>query len=389
MFFVSSCIADEENKETTASFSSHIGSIEEVGEDLKCLLVLEPLQGTFKENVNNNEIYFESDFKDATNVEIVTSTTTKIELYFTIPCDVENAIEFVAEGTVKLGNGVLLDMEGKEVGEFATLQTYKHPLANLQAGSIYASERFTIKLNHKGAYVAKFYITWTEITDWSDFKAPYDRIEMLEEFLELDINEKLKYAKPCIENKSWYGNGDGKTAGFKEEINLTNLNGNGYYNLRVRAEVKTGLLWDPWHVICDDYATKNTIYFTVGGTTLNTNYDFDEVENSFNLSYTDEIINLLEFKSELTEEGKVLCSAVLGLKNDRYSYTGDVSIKLSGVIDELFIVNVGKKSETVAFQFEVESEKWDENGNVLNIVVNEGLSESLNMAYRNLTVVVK
>lgn len=389
IFFISSCVVNEENEETTASFSSHIGSIEEVGEDLKCLLVLEPLQGTFKENVKNNEIYFEADFKNATNIEIITSTTTKIELYFTIPSNVENAIEFVAEGTVKLGDGVLLDMEGKKVGEFATIKTYNHPLANLQAGNVYASERFKIQLNHEGVYVAKFYVTWTEIIDWNIYKAPYDRPEMYEEFLELDIKEKFNYANPITREKSWEQNGKKKTAGFYDEINLINTNGRGFFDVKIRAEVSTGLIWDPWHIIYDNYATKNTIELSVGGTTLKTKYELDDYDTRYEPYFIDEVINILEFNSYLTDEGKILCNVILGVKDDDCYYAGDVSIKLSGVVEKLFVVNVGESSKTLSFQFEVESNVWDENGNILNIFINEGLHPILHPRSKDLTVVVK
>lgn len=394
LFFVTSCVIEDDNNEennieTTASFSSYIGSIEEVEDKFKCLLVLEPLQGTFKENVKNNEIYFEEGLKDVSNVEIVTSSKEKIELYFDIARIVEDAIEFEVEGTVKLGEGVLLDLEGKQVGEVATVQVYKNPLATIQYGSIYYFDQLKINLNHEGVYIARFYITWTEITGWRNLQSPYDRDEMRDEFNELDVKEKLKYATPYTKEKSWDQNGQIKTRGYSREINFSNTEGNGYYNVKIRAEVKTGLVWDPWHVICNDYISENTAELTVRGTTLNTKYMLVQYHLPYNLPYIDEVINLAEFKKETTEEGKILCSLTLGTKDNTYYYEGDVSIKLSGIIDDVFIVNVGNSSKTVSFQFEVEQEKWDENGNILNIFINSGLSGKLGDAYKDLTVLLK
>ena len=54
--------------------------------------------------MKNNEIYFEEGLKDVSNVEIVTNSKEKIELYFDIACTVEDVIEFEVEGTVKLGD---------------------------------------------------------------------------------------------------------------------------------------------------------------------------------------------------------------------------------------------------------------------------------------------
>ena len=98
--FLNNSWEKEKDHHVISNFTSYIGSIEEVGDNFKCLLVLEPLEGYFKENVNNNEIYFEAGFKDVSNIEIISNTKDKIELYFTIVRNVEDSIDFNVEGIV-------------------------------------------------------------------------------------------------------------------------------------------------------------------------------------------------------------------------------------------------------------------------------------------------
>lgn len=387
LFLITSC-EKEKDHDVISNFTSYIGSIEEVGDNFKCLLVLEPLEGYFKENVNNNEIYFEAGFKDVSNIEIISNTKDKIELYFTIVRNVEDSIDFNVEGIVKLGDGVLLDINGDKVGEVAIVQTYVHPASKIQSSKIHEFDQLQITLNHRGAYVAEYYVTWTEVTGWKDFIAPYDRYEMYKEFLEMNYEEKLKYATPVLEEKSWELNGKNVTAGFKHEILIKPASGCSAYNVRITARAKTGLIWNPWNVVCDQHITNNTVSLTIGGTTLNPNYDLDQKNYRYDDLYIDEVIDLIEFNS-VTDEGKVRCSAVLGFKRDDLYFSGEVNIKLSDVSKELIIVNLDERSRTVSFEFEVDQSKWNENGNVLGIFILSGISESFDDPYRELTVFVK
>ncbi|WP_341480420.1 thiol-activated cytolysin family protein [Clostridium cibarium] len=98
-----------------------------------------------------------------------------------------------------------------------------------------------IILDHSGAYVAKFYVTWDEVS--------YD-----------------KNGNEVVEHKSWDGNGKGKTAHFNTEIYLK---GNAR-NICVRAGECTGLAWEWWRTVIDEKnvpLAKETT-FSIWGTTL-------------------------------------------------------------------------------------------------------------------------
>lgn len=98
-----------------------------------------------------------------------------------------------------------------------------------------------IALNHSGAYVAKFYVTWDEVS--------YDK----------DGNEVLKH-------KSWDENGYNRTAHFYTEIPL---DGNAR-NIQVKAYECTGLAWEWWRKVFDEKnvpLTKKST-FSIWGTTL-------------------------------------------------------------------------------------------------------------------------
>ena len=98
-----------------------------------------------------------------------------------------------------------------------------------------------ISLDHSGAYVARFYVTWDEVS--------YDK----------DGNEVLKH-------KAWDGNGYDRTAHFYTEIPL---DGNAR-NIRVKAEECTGLAWEWWRDVISEYDVPltNNINVSIWGTTL-------------------------------------------------------------------------------------------------------------------------
>ncbi|HFP7387211.1 TPA: thiol-activated cytolysin family protein [Enterococcus faecalis] len=98
-----------------------------------------------------------------------------------------------------------------------------------------------INLNHSGAYIARYYIDWDEIS--------YD-----------DKGNEIK------KNVSWPENDMNKTAGFSSQIfipaNARNIN--------VKIIEATGLAWDSWHTICDkkNLPNVNCREFSIWGTTL-------------------------------------------------------------------------------------------------------------------------
>lgn len=100
-----------------------------------------------------------------------------------------------------------------------------------------------IELEHNGAYVARFYVSW----------------DLIDGFDELG-NEKLNH-------KSWEGNGQNKTAGFRTIIQLPE----NAKNIQVKAEGATGLVWDKWHTSVNTppmtLVQKRKIF--ISGTTLN------------------------------------------------------------------------------------------------------------------------
>lgn len=98
-----------------------------------------------------------------------------------------------------------------------------------------------IALDHSGAYVARFYVTWDEVS--------YD-----------------KEGNEVLEHKAWDGNGYDRTAHFYTEIPL---DGNAR-NIRVKAEECTGLAWEWWRTVFDEKnvpLTKQST-FLIWGTTL-------------------------------------------------------------------------------------------------------------------------
>lgn len=120
-------------------------------------------------------------------------------------------------------------------------------IASIQGNSEYITSETKIfrkgKLNlyHGGGYVARFYITWEEVS--------YD-----------DVGEKHSI------KKEWKGNGHHVTAGFSTMITLP-ANAT---NIHVVAQGATGLVWDPWRTSLDTtYALIDERNISLYGTTLN------------------------------------------------------------------------------------------------------------------------
>lgn len=99
-----------------------------------------------------------------------------------------------------------------------------------------------INIDHRGAYVAQFEISWDEVS--------YD-----EEGNEL------------IEHKSWDGNWKDRTARFTSSIYLP-ANAT---NIRIYGRECTGLSWEWWRTVVDEHNVplNKNIKLYMGGTTLN------------------------------------------------------------------------------------------------------------------------
>lgn len=99
-----------------------------------------------------------------------------------------------------------------------------------------------LTIQHKGAYVARYTITWDEIsTD--------------------------KNGNQTIRSKSWEGNGVNRTSGYVLNLSVkANMK-----NVRVKIEKATGLFWNWWKPIYDNNLLLNNSQRTIThwGTTLN------------------------------------------------------------------------------------------------------------------------
>ncbi|NFL04149.1 alveolysin [Clostridium botulinum] len=106
-----------------------------------------------------------------------------------------------------------------------------------------------IVLDHSGAYVAQFQLTWDEVS--------YD-----------------KQGNEIIEHKGWSGNNTDKTAHFNTEIYLK---GNAR-NISVKIKECTGLAWEWWRTIVDvkniPLVKERTFY--IWGTTLYPKHSIEE-----------------------------------------------------------------------------------------------------------------
>ena len=176
-----------------------------------------------------------------------------------------------ADGAARVVTGTVEDLKSL-IQEGATFSTqnpavpisYKtaflkdNQVATIQSNTDYIETKVTsykngyLNLHHKGAYVARYYVYWDEVT--------YD-----------------KDGVESIRSRQWEDNGKSRTAGFQTEIQFR---GN-VRNIRVKIQEKTGLVWEPWRTVYNrtdlPLVQKRTIINS--GTTLRPKYD-EKVENN-------------------------------------------------------------------------------------------------------------
>ena len=176
-----------------------------------------------------------------------------------------------ADGAAHVVTGNVEDLK-KLIQEGATFSTqnpavpisYKtaflkdNQVATIQSNTDYIETKVTsykngyLNLQHKGAYIARYYVYWDEVT--------YD-----------------KDGIESIRSRQWEDNGKSRTAGFQTELQFR---GN-VRNIRVKIQEKTGLVWEPWRTVYNrtdlPLVQKRTIVNS--GTTLRPKYD-EKVENN-------------------------------------------------------------------------------------------------------------
>ena len=176
-----------------------------------------------------------------------------------------------ADGAARVVTGTVEDLK-KLIQEGATFSTqnpavpisYKtaflkdNQVATIQSNTDYIETKVTsykngyLNLHHKGAYIARYYVYWDEVT--------YD-----------------KDGVETIHARQWEHNGQNRTAGFQTELQFK---GN-VRNLRVKIQEKTGLVWEPWRTVYNrtdlPLVQKRTIINS--GTTIRPKYD-EKVENN-------------------------------------------------------------------------------------------------------------
>ena len=176
-----------------------------------------------------------------------------------------------ADGAARVVTGTVEDLK-KLIQEGATFSTqnpavpisYKtaflkdNQVATIQSNTDYIETKVTsykngyLNLQHKGAYIARYYVYWDEVT--------YD-----------------KDGVESIRSRQWEDNGKNRTAGFQTELQFK---GN-VRNIRVKIQEKTGLVWEPWRTVYNrtdlPLVQKRTIINS--GTTTRPKYD-EKVENN-------------------------------------------------------------------------------------------------------------
>lgn len=176
-----------------------------------------------------------------------------------------------ADGAARVVTGTVEDLKSL-IQEGATFSTqnpavpisYKtaflkdNQVATIQSNTDYIETKVTsykngyLNLQHKGAYIARYYVYWDEVT--------YD-----------------KDGVESIRSRQWEDNGKNRTAGFQTELQFK---GN-VRNIRVKIQEKTGLVWEPWRTVYNrtdlPLVQKRTIINS--GTTIRPKYD-EKVENN-------------------------------------------------------------------------------------------------------------
>ena len=176
-----------------------------------------------------------------------------------------------ADGAARVVTGTVEDLK-KLIQEGATFSTqnpavpisYKtaflkdNQVATIQSNTDYIETKVTsykngfLNLHHKGAYIARYYVYWDEVT--------YD-----------------KDGIESIRSRQWEDNGKSRTAGFQTEIQFR---GN-VRNIRVKIQEKTGLVWEPWRTVYNrsDFPLVQKRTIVNSGTTIRPKYD-EKVENN-------------------------------------------------------------------------------------------------------------
>ncbi|MFT0806922.1 thiol-activated cytolysin family protein [Streptococcus hohhotensis] len=176
-----------------------------------------------------------------------------------------------ADGAARVVTGTVEDLK-KLIQEGAAFSTqnpavpisYKtaflkdNQVATIQSNTDYIETKVTsykngyLNLQHKGAYIARYYVYWDEVT--------YD-----------------KDGIESIRSRQWEHNGQNRTAGFQTELQFK---GN-VRNIRVKIQEKTGLVWEPWRTVYNrtdlPLVQKRTIINS--GTTIRPKYE-EKVENN-------------------------------------------------------------------------------------------------------------
>lgn len=184
--------------------------------------------------------------------DVMRNTNVSIVALGGTPLDIRNAT--LSQDTTAINAAILNNVELSEANPAFPL-TYEvvflkdNIVATFGGSSEYIKETIEeipngeLHLKHDGAYIARFYVTWDEITGYDS-----------------DGNE-------IVTQRQWDQNGVIKTAGFKTTITL----GGNCRNICIKAQGKTGLEWDPWHTPIDEknlpLVPNRTV--RISGTTLN------------------------------------------------------------------------------------------------------------------------
>lgn len=161
---------------------------------------------------------------------------------------------FGSEDTQTAINAIIFENTQLSPSNLASPLSYKvvflkdNKTANFYGMTQYVTEKVEefrsglLKLEHTGAYVARFYIYWEEI---------------------IGYDEK---GKAIVESKGWQENGKNKTARYTSEIAL----GGNVRNISIKAEGKTGLVWEPWRTSLErkNLAMVPERKVSISGTTL-------------------------------------------------------------------------------------------------------------------------
>lgn len=183
---------------------------------------------------------------------VIENTRVSIVAMGGTPLDIKNAA--LSKDADSINNAILNNVELSPQNPAFPL-TYKvvflkdNKTADFCGTTEYVEENYEtlssgeVYLNHDGAYVAEFYVSWDEITGY---------------------DEK---GNPITKRVNWNKNGDNLTAGFSTVIALSGK----CRNINIKAQGKTGLVWEPWRTSIDKkglaLVPKRTV--KIWGTTLN------------------------------------------------------------------------------------------------------------------------